>query len=484
MRSTDFPFAVTPQRLQRGGSPSFADRARTVAKGATFAFNDEIEAGLRALAQLDPAAYRREVARIRAQQKAYEEANPYESAGLEIGGALLPALLPGAQGLAGARMASLAAKAPRAARIAPVVGEAALYGVGAADSMADIPRSVASEGAQALGMYGVGAAAAPRLKALGAKVAARLRPNKPTAPPSLAVKPQETPAPPSEAPLAVKPQGITAYHGSPYSFDRFDMSKIGTGEGAQAFGHGLYFAENEDVAQGYRDALTKGAMNSIEFKKIGLSPNDRAHAMTFARTTNNLFPEVAARDFANYSGKELTPDLIEAFRKTMDIPKGSMYQVRIDADPADFLDWDAPLSGQSEKVRGALAAMDPDTYHPSGNDFDPMEQGQITYQRLANQKRDYGIDSGKNALTTLGGSQAGATGDLSGFGIPGIKYLDQGSRGAGDGTRNYVVFDDKLISILKKYGWAPGMAIPAAAMEEYEAERELARGGLAAKYGV
>lgn len=170
MRSTDFPFAVMPQRFDKGG-PSFVDRARTVAKGATFAFNDEIEAGLRALAKLDPAAYQREVARIRAQQAAYEAANPYESAGLEIGGALLPALLPGGQGPAAARMASLAVKAPRAARIAPVVGEAALYGIGAADSMADIPRSVLSEGAQALGMYGVGAAAAPRLKALGVKAA-------------------------------------------------------------------------------------------------------------------------------------------------------------------------------------------------------------------------------------------------------------------------------------------------------------------------
>lgn len=37
-------------------------------------------------------------------------------------------------------------------------------------------------------------------------------------------------------------------------------------------------------------------------------------------------------------------------------------------------------------------------------------------------------------------------------GIPGIKYLDQGSRAAGDGSRNYVVFDDKIIDILKKYG--------------------------------
>ena len=46
---------------------------------------------------------------------------------------------------------------------------------------------------------------------------------------------------------------IKAYHGSPHDFERFDLSKIGTGEGAQAYGHGLYFAENEGVAKGYRE---------------------------------------------------------------------------------------------------------------------------------------------------------------------------------------------------------------------------------------
>jgi hypothetical protein len=171
MRSTDFPFAVMPQRLQRGG-PSFADRARTVAKGATFAFNDEIEAGLRALAQLDPAAYEREVARIRAQQKAYEAANGKESAVLEIGGAFLPGLLPGGQGVAAARLAALAAKAPRLAQqIAPVVGQAALYSVGAADGTTDVPSSVASDVGQGLVEYGIGAVAGPPLKRLGVKVA-------------------------------------------------------------------------------------------------------------------------------------------------------------------------------------------------------------------------------------------------------------------------------------------------------------------------
>ena len=51
------------------------------------------------------------------------------------------------------------------------------------------------------------------------------------------------------APGDVPPPGIVAYHGSPHSFDQFDTSKIGTGEGAQAYGHGLYFAGNEGVAQ-------------------------------------------------------------------------------------------------------------------------------------------------------------------------------------------------------------------------------------------
>lgn len=39
-------------------------------------------------------------------------------------------------------------------------------------------------------------------------------------------------------------------------------------------------------------------------------------------------------------------------------------------------------------------------------------------------------------------------------GVPGIQYLDQGSRSAGQGTRNYVMFDDNLIEIIRKYGIA------------------------------
>ena len=48
----------------------------------------------------------------------------------------------------------------------------------------------------------------------------------------------------------------TAYHGSPHNFDRFSTDSIGTGEGAQFFGWGLYFTNQEDIARWYADKLT------------------------------------------------------------------------------------------------------------------------------------------------------------------------------------------------------------------------------------
>jgi hypothetical protein len=48
---------------------------------------------------------------------------------------------------------------------------------------------------------------------------------------------------------------VDVWHGSPHSFDRFSMDKIGTGEGAQAFGHGLYFTDVKDIAKYYADSL-------------------------------------------------------------------------------------------------------------------------------------------------------------------------------------------------------------------------------------
>tara|TARA_B100001248_G_scaffold40210_1_gene25656 strand:+ start:472 stop:1938 length:1467 start_codon:yes stop_codon:yes gene_type:complete len=58
--------------------------------------------------------------------------------------------------------------------------------------------------------------------------------------------------------------GIIAFHGSPYDFDQFKIDKIGTGEGAQAFGYGLYFTDSEDIAKFYKNAGLKS--QNVEYK--------------------------------------------------------------------------------------------------------------------------------------------------------------------------------------------------------------------------
>lgn len=248
-------------------------------------------------------------------------------------------------------------------------------------------------------------------------------------------------------------KGITAFHGSPHDFDRFSMDKIGTGEGAQAYGHGLYFAENEDVAKGYRNALAPG-MGDGALRAAGLGDADLRSLRQF--TQSAVDPDIAMRDWLAWTGKKETPELRSAFmQEWQGRNPGKMYEVRINANPDHFLDWDKPLSEQSPKATAAMRqALDNrygkgffDEYAKQGNDFRDITQN---FDDL---------------------NPAGVADLMREAGIPGIKYLDAGSRTAGEGSRNYVVFDDKLIEILKKYGWVPGMAIPAAAVYDYERQR-------------
>lgn len=60
---------------------------------------------------------------------------------------------------------------------------------------------------------------------------------------------------------------VVAYHGSPYSFDRFTTNAMGTGEGAQAFGWGLYFTDLEGIARNYAKVLS-GSDYSITLNEL------------------------------------------------------------------------------------------------------------------------------------------------------------------------------------------------------------------------
>ncbi|MGL4556087.1 MAG: hypothetical protein ACRCV5_01190, partial [Afipia sp.] len=107
-------------------------------------------------------------------------------------------------------------------------------------------------------------------------------------------------------PGAPKGKGIRAFHGSPHDFDRFDVSKIGTGEGAQAYGHGLYFAESEGVAKSYRDKL-----QDVKYGGSPIDPSDPSHvARAFLESNNG--DAVKAASFLRERAKNMDWELNNA----------------------------------------------------------------------------------------------------------------------------------------------------------------------------
>ena len=95
---------------------------------------------------------------------------------------------------------------------------------------------------------------------------------------------------------------MTAWHGSPHKFDKFSLDKIGTGEGAQAYGHGLYLAESPDVAKGYQEKLSKSV--SVQGRKLDSIPADgplaNAHNSVITNIQGGMKPEDAIRAAAKY----------------------------------------------------------------------------------------------------------------------------------------------------------------------------------------
>ncbi len=310
--------------------------------------------------------------------------------------------------------------------------------------------------------------------------------------------------------------GIRAYHGSPHDFDRFDISKIGTGEGAQAYGRGIYLAENEKVAKAYRDGLSGEKFTTPDGKEFGTYDDfkyDWLNPRAAAEPGGANFPSLIERGLSTGGGgRDATASYGDELRRSAgnlrtlaqgkyrdQAPEfeaaasfaerladegiasksgGHMYETRINANPEDFLDWDVPLSQQSEKVRNAL----PDVYRVKG-----WQGDMVPLRDVMNQFSASGLDPLKASAPYLSsapvaysdlaaqyGGHPEAVKALSAAGIPGIRYMDQGSRGTSGGTSNYVVFDDKTIEILRKYGLAAGAVgaggIGVNALSQYQPE--------------
>lgn len=285
---------------------------------------------------------------------------------------------------------------------------------------------------------------------------------------------------------------ITAFHGSPYRFDKFDATKIGSGEGAQAFGHGLYFAESPEVAKSYQDVLgiqktSMSQMANDNLSNYNIAPSNIKHLHQVA--TDKTIPiENAAKVIKNANAAlrnapdEVLSNLVSNFREQS---KGNLYKVDIpDEAIPKMLDWDKRISEQPKNVQdlwNRFIKKNPEYSDPElvGSQYlNPT--GEQIHNALFEKTQGMGVDARSKVAKQLKNS-----------GITGIRYLDRDSRGhqvdltykgnpypteankfsdirqaqqyademiakgyganiKQTGTSNYVVFDDKLPKILER----------------------------------
>ena len=276
-------------------------------------------------------------------------------------------------------------------------------------------------------------------------------------------------------------EGFDAYHGSPHEFDAFDLSRVGSGEGAQKYGHGAYLADQELVGKGYRDRL---ALNKNQFKIVDKRTGEEISPDTLGYPLVNDFLKTYAYDLRPGDVKHFTDDIVESRKKgelkaikdyedtasgndpRIDAdtknwlleeaarmranlphydaakelvtqvkaqPVGHMYHFRVNAPKEKLIDWDKPLSEQHPVVQAVLGS-------------DPGKTaGQLLEPAMSNPQHA-GALIGKPSAT-----KAELSAHLLSKGIPGIQYLDEGSRYLGRGSKNYVIFDDKALKLKRRY---------------------------------
>jgi predicted GNAT family acetyltransferase len=190
----------------------------------------------------------------------------------------------------------------------------------------------------------------------------------------------------------IMPAGMTVFHGSPYKFNAFDPTKIGSGEGAQAYGYGHYVAESPDVAKSYAvDASSNNAARTF-------APRSNAVQNSIDYFEAMLKNEVS-RDLKN--GVAVSDDYIKSQIAQLNDQLPSVYKIDLPDDQiAKMLDWDAEISKQSKEVQ--------DLAKQYGLNMDDLGGDLVA---AMNAKLPEGAESMRQA------------------GVPGIKYFDEGSRG-------------------------------------------------------
>lgn len=280
------------------------------------------------------------------------------------------------------------------------------------------------------------------------------------------------------------------YHGSPHVFDKFALSAIGTGEGAQAHGWGLYFAGNKETAERYREKLSRGIPRPDDVliydgkeylpgdKSIMREAldyvNDRGSKDKAARVLAKLkddseFYAKFWKDNEKYvaENKKSAEHYAELLRivegldpKKFTFKKGKLYEVEIPESEL-LLDENKTFNQQPKHVQDILLAEFKRAVANDGLEFAAEKtatladtnarvlQNFIYSEQMQGWSLYNGLVSVRNEQTGLPDrADLGArfvSGWLNRIGIKGITY-----NGRQDG-QCYVIFDDKAVDILNLY---------------------------------
>ena len=228
-----------------------------------------------------------------------------------------------------------------------------------------------------------------------------------------------------------------AYHGSPYTFERFDLGAIGTGEGGQAHGWGLYFAKDRKVAAHYR--ILKDHNMNYKGQPIGKLRDDLERKKDWDKLSivDDFINEqdISRMDMSNY--EEATVDWFKKEIYPNIERQSSLLEVDI-PDNEYLLNKDVPLSKQSQKVKEAIVAYyksRPDDYISVSADELGDETGDSFYEEVVFQMKREGSNTPEKDASLL----------LNKLGIKGLAY-----HGGRDG-QCFVVFDDKAIKTINRY---------------------------------
>lgn len=267
------------------------------------------------------------------------------------------------------------------------------------------------------------------------------------------------------------PFSVGAFHGGPHDHDKFSTKHIGSGEGGQAFGWGLYFAGNKAVADYYKETLSNPARTIQQKAREAYDEDHDAADAAEALLASNLTPAerelILALQKDDWLGFEYphqavraamakdvaerydpSPETLAAIARAKTVA-GHGYQVTLKPDEDEYLLWDKPLSEQSEKVKAALAEISKETKRVPLSELPDSATGRHVYDQIW---MDRQIVNQQTSAKEVAQEQASKL--LRQFGVRGIKYLDGSSRSAGDGSYNYVIFDDADVQIDAKYAVA------------------------------